>query len=132
MQDLLTPSIAPMIYVMMFVSVIIGLFFLTGVGIGIGESILYSTGVLLHTKVWGGILFCTAISAELGFIFKKRFLVLIGGMGGFIAWSFACLALILAGHWYVLLTVSLLHLLFHGYVYLATSLEVLERQTYVE
>lgn len=118
-----------MIYVMMGVSVIIGFCFATGLGMGGSESILYDTGVLVSKEVWGLILFCTASCAEIGFMTSRKSLILLGGIAGFAAWLFACIALLLAAHWYIFLTVGLLHLLFHGYVYLATSLGYIERRT---
>lgn len=126
----LDTRIAPMVYIIMGVSVIIGFCFATGflmVPSG-SESVLYDTGVLVHRQLWGAVLFCTATAAEFGFIFKKPALMKLGGIAGFMAWLFAAVALTLAGHYYILLTVAMLHLLFHGYVYLATSTGYIYRQ----
>lgn len=123
----LTPSVPPMAYILMGISVFIGFCFATDSLLAGSESVLYDTGVLVHKRVWGAALFFTASCAELGFIFKKRVLILLGGMTGFMAWTFASIALFLDRHWYILVSVALLHLLFHGYVYLATALSVLDR-----
>lgn len=127
----LTTEIAPMVYIMMFVSVLVGFFFLTGIDMGTAESILWSTGVLVHKAVWGGILFCTASIALAGMIMKKNWMIQLGGISGFMMWLFASIAMFIAGHWYILLTFALFHLLFHGYVYLATTFGVIYRTTKV-
>lgn len=124
----LNTRIAPMIYIMMGVSVIIGFCFGTGLLVGTSESVLYTTGVLVHKQAWGAVLFFTALTAEIGFFIGKDSLISIGGVSGFCAWLFACIALTLSAHWYILLTVGLFHLLFHGYIVLATALGVLRRQ----
>lgn len=124
----LTPRIAPMVYIMMGVSAIIGFCFSTGFLVGVSESVLYTAGVLVNKELWGFILFITAMTAEVGFITGRDSLISLGGIAGFCAWLFACIALVLASHWYILLTVGLFHLLFHGYVVLATALGALRRQ----
>ena len=123
----LTPQIAPMVYIMMGVSVLIGFFFATGLFLGPGESVLYAVGVLFPKHLWGLVLFCTSVTAEIGFIFDNDALISFGGIAGFMAWLFACIALFMGGFWYVLITVGIFHLLFHGYVVLATSLGYLRR-----
>ena len=50
----LTTNIAPMVYIMMFVNILIGLFFATGWFMAGNESILYNTGVLVDRQIWGG------------------------------------------------------------------------------
>lgn len=125
----LTTRIAPMVYIMMFVNVLIGLFFFTGVFMGPGESILYSTGVLVDKNIWGGLLFLTSSICLFGMIRKNDNLMQFGGIAGFMLWLFATIALTLTGHWYILLTQALFHLLFHGYVYLATTTGVIYRAT---
>lgn len=123
----LTTKIAPIVYIMMGVSMFIGFCFMTDLLVGSSESILYDTGVLVHKQAWGALLFLTATCAEAGFFLKKHGLILLGGMSGFMAWAFASVALFMEQHWYILISVALFHLLFHGYVYLAQSLGVLER-----
>ena len=123
----LTGRISPMVYVMMFVSVIIGFFFATGFDMGLSESILYSTGVLIHRGWWGLALLITASIAEIGFFVKDRTLIGAGAIGGFSLWAFAAFSSLLAGHMFILLSPALFHLVFHGYVILASSLNVLER-----
>jgi uncharacterized membrane protein len=124
----LNSRIAPKIYIMMFVSVFIGFCFATGLGVAGTESILYSTGVLVNKQAWGLILFSTATIAEIGLLTNNETLINIGGISGFMAWLFACIALTMAGHWYILVSVALFHLLFHGYVVLATSLGYIYRR----
>lgn len=117
-----------MIYVMMGVSMVIGFFFATGLLVGEAESVLYTAGVLVHKQVWGAVLFATALTAEVGFITDRDSLISLGGIAGFMAWLFACIALATQAHWYIFITVGLFHLLFHGYVVLATALGYLRRQ----
>lgn len=124
----LTPRIAPMVYIMMGVSVFIGFCFMTNTLVAESESILYDTGVLVDKQIWGGILFGTATCAELGFFLKHKGLILLGGIAGFMAWLFASISLVMEDHWYILISVAMFHLLFHGYVYLAGSLDLLERE----
>lgn len=123
----LTPRVAPMVYVMMAVSAFIGFCFMTNTWVGGAESILYDSGVLVHKRLWGAVLFTAAASAEVGFVLKNRAVVLASSMVGFMAWLFASIATIDDAHWYILISVTGLHLVFHGYVYLAASLGVLER-----
>ena len=111
-----------MVYIMMAVSMVIGFCFATGFVMSGAESVLYSTGVLFDKQLWGAILFCTSTIAEVGFFTDNDTLIAIGGIAGFCAWLFASVALVMGAHWYILVTVGLLHLLFHGYVVLATSL----------
>lgn len=124
----LTPTIAPMIYVMMGASVFIGFAFATGFFMSGTESVLWNTGVLVHRELWGTILFFTATIAEVGFLTNNDGLISLGGVCGFMAWTFATISVALAGHWYILVSVCLLHLLFHGYVVLATALGYIRRQ----
>lgn len=124
----LNTRIAPMIYIMMGVSIIIGFCFGSGLLVGNAESVLYSAGVLVNRELWGWILFTTATVAEVGFILDDDALISLGGISGFCAWLFACIALVTQAHWYILMTVGLFHLLFHGYVVLACSTGVLRRQ----
>lgn len=116
-----------MVWVMMCVSVIIGFFFMTGLAVSPAESILYGAGTLLPKGMWGTALFITASTAVIGFILDSDKLIVAGGLWGFMVWAFACIALALVGQWYVFITVTLFHLLFHGYVVLATSLGYLRR-----
>lgn len=116
-----------MVYLLMFVSMFIGFVFATGVFMDSNESILFNTGVLLDRQLWGMVLFVTATIAEIGFFTRSKRLIQLGGLSGFMVWLFACLALTFAGHWYILVTVGLMHMLFHGYVYLATTTGVLFR-----
>lgn len=123
----LTPEISPMVYIMMGVSVFIGFCFFTGFLASGAESVLYDTGVLVHKKLWGLCLFTTATIAEFGMIFNHDSLITIGGITGFMAWCFAAISLAMASHWYILFSVAIFHLLFHGYVVLATSLGLIRR-----
>lgn len=120
-----------MIYIMMGVSVFIGFCFGFNILVANSESILYSAGVLVHKQIWGLVLLCTSTLAEIGFITDNDSLIKLGGTSGFMAWLFACIALGLQGNWYVLVSVGLFHLLFHGYVVLATSLGYIRRQPIV-
>ena len=117
-----------MVYIMMFVSVLIGFFFCTGLLVGNGESILFTSGTLINTRLWGCLLLITASCAEVGFFFKNFRLISYGGLGGFMMWLMAAIDLAISGHAYALVTFALLHMLFHGYVYLSSSLGVLERE----
>lgn len=129
-EKTLNTTIAPMVYIMMLVSVIIGFCFMTGIGLQSGmESILYDTGVLINKSLWGTVLFATASTAFVGMIIKNEGMMQFGGIAGFMAWAFAAISLALAAHWYILATVALFHLLFHGYVYLATTAGYIFRET---
>lgn len=123
----LTTNIAPMVYIMMFVNILIGLFFATGWFMAGNESILYNTGVLVDRQIWGAALLTTATIAEVGFIKKNPKMIEVGGIAGFALWAFASISLLIASHWYLLFTISLFHLLFHGYVVLASSTNVIQR-----
>ena len=124
----LTPTIAPMVYVMMGVSVFIGFCFATGLFVGPTESIVYSVGVLVDKQAWGAALFATSLLAEVGFITDSDRLIQLGGLWGFMLWLFACIALFMSNQFYILIAVGLFHLVFHGYVVLATSLGYIRRR----
>lgn len=123
----LTTRIAPMVYIMMGVSAFIGFCFMMEVWVGGAESILYDSGVLIHKRVWGLVLFLSSLVSLTGFAIKQRPVVIVSSMIGFMAWLFASFAVAQDNHWYILITVTGLHLTFHAYVYLAASLGVLER-----
>lgn len=128
----LSTKIAPMVYIMMFVSVFIGFCFMTGLLVAGAESVLYDTGVLVHRQIWGGVLFVTATTAMTGFITKTAWMIESGGIAGFMAWLFASISLIIEAHFYILVSVALFHLLFHGYVYLASRTGLLYRVAFTE
>jgi hypothetical protein len=115
-----------LVYLLMMTSVFIGFAFLTGTAIvNPTESILYASGVLLEEELWGGLLFTSASASIVGFITRRDYLIRLGGIGGFFLWLFASISLAVDGHFYVLLSVGLLHLAFHVYVYLMNSLGTL-------
>lgn len=122
-EKTLNTEIAPMVYIMMFVNIIIGFCFFTGLGMtGAGvESVLYNAGTLVDKALWGGVLLVTATTAFIGMLFKHKSFIQFGGIAGFMVWLFASISLAMNAHFYVLTTVALFHLLFHGYVYLATT-----------
>jgi hypothetical protein len=116
-----------MVYIMMGVSIFVGFCFFTGYLVG-DSSILYKVGVLLERNIWGAVLFLAAGLAEYGMIFKQRMAIVYGSLIGFMVWLFACISLVLEHEWYVFVTFTAFHLVFHGYVYLASSLNILERE----
>jgi hypothetical protein len=129
---IITGEISPMVYVMMFISVLIGFFFLTGYVVNPADSFLYDLGVFIPRALWGGWLFTTALIAEYGFLRKNDSAVAFGGIGGFLAWMFACISLAMGGVWYIFLTVGLFHLIFHVYVVLASSLGLIRREAIIK
>ena len=125
--NILTWNISPMVYFLAFVSQFIGFCFGFHFLVDDAESILYQTGTLVDREVWGVLLLIAASLLQLGLVTNNKGLTAIGGMGGFLLWLSACIDLALTGHWYIFATVALLHTLFHTYVYLAASLDALER-----
>jgi len=121
-----------MVYIMMFVSVFVGFCFCTGFLVSGGESIMFRSGTLISTTLWGMLLFCTATAAEIGFYWKRNSLIAFGGLGGFMLWLLAGIDLAMSGHPYALISFALFHMVFHGYVYLSASLGVLERESIYE
>lgn len=114
-------GVNPLVYILLAVSFIIGLCFTPIVGLEPSESILYGVTFLFSKGLWGGLLVLSSVVSIVGLAFKKEGVFFIGGMMGFLLWLFACISLFLAGQWYVLMTVGVLHLLFHGYIYLGAS-----------
>lgn len=125
----LTTKIAPMVYIMMFVSVFVGFCFATGFLVGGGESVMFRSGTLISTTLWGCLLLVTATAAEIGFFTKRYKLISFGGLGGFMVWLLAAIDLAISSHPYALVSFALFHMVFHGYVYLAASLGVLQRES---
>lgn len=126
----LTPRVAPMVYVMMGVSVFIGLCFYTGWLVENGESILFANGAVIPVKEWGGLLFLAAGLSEIGLIAKWWSLVTWGSLAAFALWLLATIDLAQGNHWYTFIVLGLFHMFFQGYVYLAASVGVLERGSY--
>jgi hypothetical protein len=125
--NILTWNTSPMVYFLVFVSQFIGLCFGFHLLVGDTESILYRTGTLVDRELWGVLLLVVASALQLGLITNNKWLTTFGGMGGFLLWLSACIDLVLNEHWYVFVTVALMHTLFHTYVYLAASLGYLEK-----
>lgn len=122
----LNTTIAPMVYIMMFMSLIIGLNFAYG---SVEDSILYHTvfvGVAKST--WGIILTVAATLCLSGFVSSNKSLISVGSAAGFATWIYATVLLVMAGHYYIAITVGAFHALFMGYVFLATSMGYLWRQ----
>jgi hypothetical protein len=124
----LTPRISPMVYVMEFISVIIGFCFFTHFLVGHGESVLFANGALIPIDIWGGLLFFVGVITETGLYKKVWPMVSFGGLGGFALWLLATIDLLMHGHFYAVLVLSGFHMVFQAYIYLASSLGVLERQ----
>ena len=116
-----------MVYLMMSMSLVIGFFFATGTIVGMSESVLYTAGVLVERSLWGLILMITSAIAIYGFLVGNDSLISLGGIAGFTAWVFASIALAMTAHWYVFITIGLLHMLFHVYVVLASATNALRR-----
>lgn len=117
-----------MVFIMMFVSAIVGFCFAFGVGVGAEDSILYVAGVLVPKEAWGATLMLASSVALGGLTVRNDSMVSLGGIVGFMAWLFACIGLAAAGNWYVFVTVALFHLSFQGYVVLASSLGYIRRR----
>jgi len=122
-RDTLAPpnGLNPLVYILLAVSLVIGICFTPLIPLAPEESILYGVTFLFSKGVWGGLLVISTIISFVGLHTKRENLFFIGGMTGFLLWLFACISLFLAGQWYVLATVGLLHLLFHGYLYLGAT-----------
>jgi hypothetical protein len=123
----LSGEVSPMVYIMMGVNVLIGLFFVSG--FDMSDSVLYETGVLVDPTLWGGVLLITSAAAIYGMTRKKESLISFGGIVGFMAWKFALISLAIGANWYVMLTIALFHLLFHAYVFLAVATDNLFRES---
>lgn len=123
----LTGGVSPVVYILMFMSSFIGFCFMTGLVIGGGDSVLYGSGVLVDRVIWGALLHFTATAALFGLITRKDYLISLGGITGFMLWTFACISLAMTANWYGVVTLGLLHVSFHAYVVLANSLGYLYR-----
>jgi hypothetical protein len=119
-----------MVYIMMGVNVLIGLFFVTGFDMGSGDSILYSSGVLVDPVVWGVVLLVTSLIGLYGLAKGQAWATRTSGLGGSLLWLFASISLLQAAHWYILLTIGLFHLCFHIYILLATATGSLYRTSF--
>lgn len=121
-NTLAPPSgVNPFVYILLAVSFFIGLAFSPLLPLEATESILYGVTFIFSKGIWGTLLLGSTILSFTGIFLKKENIFFVGGMTGFMLWLFACIALIMAGQWYVFVTVGLLHLLFHGYLYLGAS-----------
>lgn len=125
----MTASVAPMVYLLMFISAFIGGVFASGIDIGSDQSILWNIGVVVDRQIWGSVLLTTSTLALIGFARENDRLIGIGGLSGFMAWLFAAISYATNAHWYVFITVAMLHMMFHVYVYLANACGVLYRET---
>lgn len=125
----LNARINPVLYIVVGVGIFIGLSFAQPILVNVDASILYQSGVLIDREVWGMLLAITASTTMAGLITKKNQILAAGSFASFILWAMAGIELALNGFWYVMVTVALLHLLTNGYIYLATSLGILKRNT---
>lgn len=119
---MLTANVSPLMYFLVGVSQFIGFCFFTGLLVGNTESILYQTGTLFDSSIWGLLLLIAASLLQVGLCTRAKFLISLGGMSGFLLWTSASIDLAVTGHWYILVTVGLLHTIFHVYIYLVSSL----------
>lgn len=124
----LTTQIAPMVYVMMGVSVVIGFCFSTGALVDNGRSKLFAAGAFIPSTAWGCMLFLVAGISLIGMITKHPAPVKTGSLFGFMLWLLATINLAYTHNYYGFLILGLFHTIFQGYVYLSSSLGVLERE----
>jgi hypothetical protein len=129
LQKSLTTRIAPMVYVLMAINILIGIFFATGIVVGGTESVLYNTGVLVNRAAWGAMLLTTSGIGMYGLIKGQEWAMSLSGIAGAMLWLFAAISVALAAHWYIFITITTLHFLFHVYVYLGTTTGTIFRTT---
>jgi hypothetical protein len=112
-----------LVYLLAWMSWYIGFSFAGpgGVFVGLGESILHNSGVLIQRELWGLVLGVSSTAILYGLYKSKDKFVVYGGMVGFLLWLFAALSMALAGHWYVFVTVTMLHCSYHAYLYLVAT-----------
>lgn len=107
------------VYLLIFISGFIGLsFMIDGKLLSEDESVLYDSGVLVESGVWGAFMLVSSIFLAYGYIVKHYQIIRWSALVGFLLWLFACWSTILAGHLYIFVTVALLHTVFHAIVYL--------------
>lgn len=119
-----------MVIIMMAVSTIWGFtfVFLTSQP-DVQNSLLFKYGLsVLDLNVWGIALLAGGLMSLVGFIAGWDEITKIGAFLGFMAWAFACFTYIQHHFWFALAVTGLFHLLFQGYVYLATALGFLRRR----
>lgn len=124
----LTTKVPPMVYILLTVNVIIGFCFATGIFVSFNQSVLYASGVLVDRNLWGALLAISSTIGLLGLIGNHKSHAMFSGMVGFLLWLFAVISLAINNSWYIMITIGMLHLLFHGYVYLASALGTLRRK----
>jgi hypothetical protein len=124
----LVGEVSPIIWLLLLCSALIGLFFLTGWFVSSTESVLYNTGVLVAREVWGAVLLASSVVGMVGCAKHNTHWIKFSGAVGWLAWLFACIGLGLAGHWYLLLTVYGVHLIFHLLLYLGAHTGVIFRE----
>jgi hypothetical protein len=88
-------------------------------------SFLTSGNVLPSPHLWGIIMLVASILLVAGMATKKKEAVQYASMIDFVLWSFAMLTYSLAGIWLIPISFALVNLLGFGYIYLASSLNVL-------
>lgn len=121
--------ISPMVYIMTTVSVAIGFgyTFLTGLA-DIQNSLLFKSGIPgFRFSIWGALLLVASLTTLSGLVKKKRWLVEPGASLAFMLWCFAALTYLVHGFFFAFATFALFHMVFYGYVYLASSLGVIQR-----
>jgi len=116
-----------MVYVMMTVSIIVGICISTGWLVNDNESLIMASGTYIGPIAWGILLIVFAGLSLIGMTTHRMRYVAVGAFACFMLWLMATLNLLTNNHYYAVIVWGLFHMLFQGYVYLTASLGILER-----
>lgn len=86
---------------------------------GESESIMYASVLLVDRALWGASLFVISTVNLFGLIRKNLDIIKTSSLLAAMLWVFASASLLMAGHIYVLLTVAMLHVIFHVHLFIA-------------
>lgn len=124
----LTGRVSPMVYIMLALeSIVRGICFLFGWLVSPQDSIIYASGTIIDTHLWGAWIAFTGAIAFYGLWNNNNEMAKLGGFTGFLGWTFATIGLITAGKWFAVIVIGLFEILFMCYIYLASSLGVINR-----
>jgi hypothetical protein len=118
LTEFLTGEVSPIIWMLITASLLIGLFFLTGLIVDPTQSVLYATNILVNKQLWGAGLLVGSTIGLWGCWKKNTKAMRACGAINFLLWLFACIGMAVAGHYYLFIAVYGIHLVFHLLLYL--------------
>lgn len=122
----LSSTVTPLAYLYGFQGLAYGLgFTMFSESAGVQNTILFKHDALVGVMIWGAIALISSILLLMGLLYRDKFLTQPGALGMFLCWIFAGIVYASGGYFFLLLPLAVVNVLSYGYIYLASSLDVL-------